>query len=393
MLLIFVTLILMLAFLILEYKKHLLNVKSIPIRIHVNGTRGKSSVTRLIAAGLRSGGVKTVAKTTGTLPRFILPDGSEENVYRFGAVNINEQIRIFRKAASLKPEAIVIECMAVRPELQWTCEHKIVKATIGVLTNARLDHVDEMGPTMNDIAFSLANTVPVKSLFITSEHKYFDLYKAIAEKNSTNILPPSDPETISDEEIQKFDFVEHKENVALALDVCAQVGVKREEALEGMYTMEPDFGVLRIFPIHEMNKEIRFLNGFAANDNESTAKIYDMLNLRENNEEPVFTVVNLRADRVTRTEELAFMIARKVTSNYIVVIGTGTDLFMEEMEVYSFPQNKILKMGNSSGKEVLDKIISLTPQKSVAIGIGNIAGIGIELLEEVEERTTLKSVV
>lgn len=391
MLLIAFALILMLAFLILEYKKHLINVKSIPIRIHINGTRGKSSVTRLIAAGLRSGGVKTVAKTTGTLPRFILPDGSEENVYRFGAVNINEQIRIFRKAASLKPEAIVIECMAVRPELQWVCEHKIVKATIGVLTNARFDHVDEMGPTMNDIAFSLANTVPKKSLFITSERKYFELYKQIAEKNHTSILPPSDPETVSDEEIQKFDFVEHKENVALALDVCAKVGVKRKEALQGMYTMEPDFGVLRIFPIEAMNKEIRFLNGFAANDNESTAKIYEMLNLRENDEEPVFTVVNLRADRITRTEELAFMVAKKITSNYVLVIGTGADLFLQEMDVYGFPQSKILKMSHFSPKEILEKIISLTPHKSVAIGIGNIAGIGIELLEEVEARTILKS--
>ena len=43
----------------------------IPIRIHVNGTRGKSSVTRLIAAGLRAGGKRTFAKTTGTAPRVI----------------------------------------------------------------------------------------------------------------------------------------------------------------------------------------------------------------------------------------------------------------------------------------------------------------------------------
>lgn len=32
-----------------EYAVHVRNLKKIPIRIHVNGTRGKSSVTRLIA--------------------------------------------------------------------------------------------------------------------------------------------------------------------------------------------------------------------------------------------------------------------------------------------------------------------------------------------------------
>ncbi|MEO9595730.1 MAG: poly-gamma-glutamate synthase PgsB, partial [Rhodopirellula bahusiensis] len=38
------------------YRRQLLKI---PFRIHVNGTRGKSSVTRLIAAGLRSGGIRT----------------------------------------------------------------------------------------------------------------------------------------------------------------------------------------------------------------------------------------------------------------------------------------------------------------------------------------------
>ena len=40
---------------ILEFQNHLISLNAIPLRIHVNGTRGKSSVTRLIAAGLREG--------------------------------------------------------------------------------------------------------------------------------------------------------------------------------------------------------------------------------------------------------------------------------------------------------------------------------------------------
>ena len=52
-----------------EWRRHARNVARIPIRVHVNGTRGKSSVTRLIAAGLRAGGVRTFAKTTGTMAR------------------------------------------------------------------------------------------------------------------------------------------------------------------------------------------------------------------------------------------------------------------------------------------------------------------------------------
>ena len=60
---------------VIEYYKHQSVLSTIPIRIHVNGSRGKSSVTRLIAAGLRSGGLNTIAKVTGSAPRRINEKG------------------------------------------------------------------------------------------------------------------------------------------------------------------------------------------------------------------------------------------------------------------------------------------------------------------------------
>ncbi|HHS51000.1 MAG TPA: poly-gamma-glutamate synthase PgsB, partial [candidate division Zixibacteria bacterium] len=95
---------------VLEYRRHTRNIERIGIRIHVNGTRGKSSVTRLIAGALREAGVRTVAKTTGSLPQLILPDGTEEPIVRLGSPNIHEQIGIIRKAVALGAEALVIEC-------------------------------------------------------------------------------------------------------------------------------------------------------------------------------------------------------------------------------------------------------------------------------------------
>ena len=62
-----------------EASNHRRIIAAIPLRIHVNGTRGKSSVTRLIAAGLRAGGLRTFAKTTGTAPRIINAERSEEH--------------------------------------------------------------------------------------------------------------------------------------------------------------------------------------------------------------------------------------------------------------------------------------------------------------------------
>ena len=45
--------------------------KKIPLIIHINGIRGKSTTTRLIDAGLRNCGLKVFSKTTGTVPTMI----------------------------------------------------------------------------------------------------------------------------------------------------------------------------------------------------------------------------------------------------------------------------------------------------------------------------------
>ena len=79
-----------------EYYFHSRYLSTIPIRIHVNGTRGKSSVTRLIASGLREGGLKTLAKTTGTTPRIINENGKDIVIHRLRSASIGEQIKFIR---------------------------------------------------------------------------------------------------------------------------------------------------------------------------------------------------------------------------------------------------------------------------------------------------------
>ena len=112
-----------------EYARLVRQRDSIPIRIHVNGTRGKSSVVRLVAAALRAHGVRTYAKTTGSLARLITPDGTELPVFRPGLTNVIEQLRIVDIAANDGAQALVIECMALQPRLQALCELRIVRST------------------------------------------------------------------------------------------------------------------------------------------------------------------------------------------------------------------------------------------------------------------------
>ncbi len=130
----------------IERRQHRRRLDRIRIRIHVNGTRGKSSVTRLIAAGLRAAGLATCAKTTGTLARLSLPDGREQPIERGCRPNVLEQIGVVRAAVAAGAEALVVECMALTPGLQWLCEWQLIRATHAVITGARADHLDVMGP-------------------------------------------------------------------------------------------------------------------------------------------------------------------------------------------------------------------------------------------------------
>ncbi len=52
---------------------------SIPVRVNVNGIRGKSTVTRLITGVIQEAKYKTVGKTTGTSARMIYWFTDKEN--------------------------------------------------------------------------------------------------------------------------------------------------------------------------------------------------------------------------------------------------------------------------------------------------------------------------
>ncbi len=156
-----------LVFLIVEKRIHGHRLERIPLRIHVNGTRGKTTVTRLTAELLRRSGMRTLAKTTGDHPVVILPDGRSVPIRRWAPARIQEQMRIVGSAARENANALVIECMALDPTLQQVCEHSMVHATIGVITNARPDHLEVMGETLDSVAETLSQTIPAAGVLIT----------------------------------------------------------------------------------------------------------------------------------------------------------------------------------------------------------------------------------
>src|SRR5690554_1282709 len=169
---------------------------AVPVRVHVNGTRGKSTVTRLLVGVLLAAGRRTLGKVTGTEARWLLPDGTEEPVHRPGGrATIREQARALQRAARLGCETAVLECMALHPEALWTSEHRMIRSTVGVITNVREDHGDVMGRDRAEIARTLANTIPVEGHLVVGDEQAFPLLAREARRRGTQPLlaPPVPP--------------------------------------------------------------------------------------------------------------------------------------------------------------------------------------------------------
>ncbi|WP_407837422.1 poly-gamma-glutamate synthase PgsB [Streptomyces sp. DSM 116496] len=369
---------------IVEQRRHFANLADIPTRVLVNGIRGKSSITRLVAGALRGGGLVTVAKTTGTAARFIHPDATEEPVYRkFGIANVVEQIGIVRRAAAYKPDALVMECMAVMPPLQELNQEKLIQSTIGVLCNVREDHVAEMGPTLDDIGRSLSRSMPHGGICVTAEKDRFHVLQEEADARNCQLVY-ADPEIVSDEELRGFSWFTFKENVAIALVVAELLGIDRETALQGMYDAPPDPGVLSVERyIGPGGKRLRFANVFAANDPESTLmNINQLLDLGAISR-PLNVVINCRPDRVERNGQMG-QIVPDLQPDKVFVIGHPAKSAVDAIPA-EWRGRAVDLGGDRDGEEFMHELLDHLGQESSLVAIGNIHGQGEILLEHLAE--------
>jgi len=362
-----------------EFRQHQSTIRLIRHRIHVNGTRGKSSVTRLITGGLQGGKIKTLGKTTGTMPCYITPAGKQIHIFRVGKANIIEQLKITERAVAHGVDALVMECMAVLPANQRMAEEQIVHSTVGVITNVRADHLDEMGPTIEDVARSLSNTIPHNGTFFTCEETHAGIFREVARRRNTEMHVVTG-EQVTDAMMKGFTYLEHKDNVALALAVCRHHGVSEEEALLGMQGVIPDPGVLRIFSITRSGRDIGFVNAFAANDPDSYAVIWQLLKPFMTPGKRIIVIVNCRKDRIQRTESLAELIARRIPADHFILVGELTQALEHRSIALGLPSSKVSDLGDVSPEEVFEHVLTLSEDHALVIGIGNIVGFGEQIV-------------
>ena len=366
-----------------EFRYHQLTLANLPVRIHVNGTRGKSSVTRLIAAGLRAGGRRIFAKTTGTAPRVIDAQGIDRIIHRLRRPSIGEQVRLLKYFASEKPDVVVMECMAVQPQYQWISEHQMVKSQIGVITNARPDHLDEMGPTEVDVVKSLCNSIPIEGTIVTAEEKHKHIIESVAKNNQSEMLF-SEEKSVSDSELNKFKYIEHPQNIAIALDVCHKMGVSRDVALGGMHSVQPDLGALVVWKLLGTKGALQFVNGMAANDPVSTLQIWKFVIDRYPTNSGTAVFFNSRDDRPIRTKQMLELTFEEIKPEYFIIRGDKIEQKVKRL-IHHSPDTQVSIFSISDSIDNISNSILDLDDDILVFAIGNQVGAGQKILNKLSE--------
>lgn len=345
---------------------HRRRLRRIPIRVHVAGARGKSTTTRLIAAGLRAGGLNVLAKTTGTVPRLIRADGGEEVWPRRGPPSIREQARFISRAARQRADAIVVESMAIRPELIWDSERYLVQATVAVVTNTHADHLEELGPEPGAMAESLRWVVPRSKLLVVAEEAASPpiIERARALGTKVRTVGTAGVSTLA-------------RNRLLALAVCEELGVPAATATAGMDRAQDAADAFSVSEIKLDSRRVRFANAFTCNDVHSLELLW-----RETYAgTPVKAVVllNARKDRPLRTRQFLEFLARQDPPVTLFLAG---DPGAKRLATRAgFDRREVRILATADPGSALRVLAAEAEPNAIIWGMGNYQGLGAKIIE------------
>jgi poly-gamma-glutamate synthase PgsB/CapB len=367
-----------------DYERQLNKLK---IRIYVNGIRGKSTVTRLIAGVLREAGIQTLAKTTGSAAMVILPNGEEIPIQRRSSATIMELFNIAKRYLKKDTEAIVFETMALFPANQIASQDLLVRGNINVITNVREDHQDVMGESLEEIADTMSLIIPHNGVVITAEdrpHLRERLAKNAKVRGSCMVY--ADPAWVTDKDLAGFNYLSFRENISIGLAVAEMLGIPRSTAMRGMWNARPDVGVVNIQRTTWNKKEIIWIPMFAVNDRESTVISVDALQPYYREDATRIGILNNRYDRADRAMRFASIAAKDLEFDYWITFGAYESQVTDEMLKLGVPPERIINLGfsvNPSLEQIFDVIAGLIKgEQGVLIGLVNIHTPQAELLLE-----------
>ncbi|MFC2121217.1 poly-gamma-glutamate synthase PgsB [Bacteroidota bacterium] len=363
-------------FLIIENILYSKKLNKLELRITVSGTRGKTSIVRTLASVFRENNIKVLAKTTGSEAKYILPDGKEEFIHRRGLTNILEQKKLINKAIKLNASCVLTEIMSIHPENHYTETNKLIKPHLTILSNIRSDHTDIAESSLQEISEIFINDIYPSSKILISENEINSfIIDGISEKKAELI----EYNKIIDNKLELPSGVYNShisDNLDLVFSASKHFGFDNNTIQKGIIKTRLDIGKLEIYKYNKENKNVYFVNSFAANDPESTTQLMKKTNSILNlNSYKNIALMSLRSDRGERSKQWLEYLRKNNRKIFEYMYITGGHSYVLKRNIQN---SEIIK--NINPELITDYIISKSENNSIIFGLANIKGIGISLV-------------
>jgi len=357
----------------------------VPLRIAVTGSRGKSTLVRLVVAALRTANVQVVAKTTGSAPRLHHVDGQEESIRRRGTPSLLEIKQALRLAGKEQAEVLVVELMSLQPENLFAESVRLLQPQFLLLTNVREDHLEQMGETRFQIAEALAAAIPLGSKVLLPEEEYYPVFKEVAQARQAEVIQVDQTwlEHFPQRELAALPSGVFFSQLRLLACLWKQLGLAEKMGLNFLRSYHADPGAPRLFQFKygpSRTKWVAF-NAFAANDPLSTRELMDQFKKQLPSEpEPWIGLLNLRADRGDRTWQWIKALQQNLFPEFerFYVLGRTAPAFCRHCR--GAPGVSAIPLSLKKPPLVMNRLARDYPLGGQLIGVGNIGGLGKELL-------------
>lgn len=369
---VFVLLFIVLTLLVIEKYYVDKNVKKFKVRVHVNGTRGKSTVVRYIASLFRKEGITTFSKITGVVPAYFTDDTQPQIIKRRGGARVTEQFKMISKASDYGSDALVLECMSINPELQ-KLESRVFKPHYYIITNIREDHQEDMGKTPDEWVDSICSAIPNNCVVITSETVHFKKIIDYAKKVHSRVINAKKYEL--PEEVKNIAGVV-EDNLQITLAIACELKIDPGKFLQNIPSFEEE---AQQKTISVNNYNVKFYNGFAINDVPSAEVFINKIKNKMQPDEKLVVLFNSRADRPLRSIRFAEMINNTKVDRCILT-GDNRQATLKKLVKLGTATNKIVSWNTKQCRSVKDNLAEFLEADIALVGLGNIKGDGFEII-------------
>lgn len=257
------------------------------IRILVTGSRGKSTVVRMIHRALTASGIRAFGRITGVVPRTLTPHG-QVPILRSSGVHVKEMAWWLRSLPA-DCQAVVMENSAVSQDLQPLAA-RWMKPSLTVFTNVRPDHQDAWGEGEEGASEALCAGVPKGgTVLLGGEMAESPMALALLQERRCRIvMAPLSFEGLLPSHMES--------NGALALEACALSSLDRGISRSAIASLPPDLADFSVLDL----KEGKLAFAFSANDLTTTEELFLSLGWKK---EDTTVVFNHRRDRPRRLRD------------------------------------------------------------------------------------------